>query len=197
MGNWTKRWRKTFDVDMKKTMIYIAVIVLLLTVVLSLVYESNRIVILFSLAITMGTIAYHIWMRLLVGLAFDSLMCNKADISNRWYQIRTWEKKLYKTLGVKKWKTKMPTFVPDYFSHNTHSWDEIAQAMCQSELVHEVIVILSFVPIITSIWFGALPVFIITSTLAALFDLIFVIIQRYNRTKIIMLMRRQRNERGI
>ena len=174
---------------MKNTVIYIAVIILLLTMAFSLIYSSYGIGITYSLAITFGTIAYHLWMRLLVGLAFDSLMCNKADMTKKWYQVRDWEEKLYMTLGVKQWKNKLPTFVPDYFSLSAHNWDEIAQAMCQSELVHEVIIILSFVPIITYIWFGALPVFIITSTLAALFDLLFVIIQRYNRMRIIKLLK--------
>lgn len=58
--------------------------------------------------------------------------------------------------------------------------------MCQAELVHETIVVLSFVPIIPSVLvFGDLPVFIITSLAAAIIDVTFVIIQRYNRPRII------------
>ena len=68
-----------------------------------------------------------------------------------------------------------------------HSWDEIAQAMCQAELVHEVIIILSFLPIFAAIPFGALPVFVITSILSAGFDAMFVIMQRYNRPRIMKL----------
>ena len=68
----------------------------------------------------------------------------------------------------------------------THTWDEIAQAMCQAELVHETIVILSFLPILAGIRFGAYPVFIITSVLAAAFDMMFVIMQRYNGPRIVL-----------
>ena len=35
--------------------------------------------------------------------------------------------------------------------------------MCQAELVHETIILFSCVPIIASVWFGALPVFVITN----------------------------------
>ena len=79
----------------------------------------------------------------------------------------------------------MPTYDNSLFDLSKHSLDEIAQAMCQSELVHETITIFSLVPILFSIWFGAFWVFFITSVLGALFDLMFVIMQRYNRPRII------------
>ena len=44
-------------------------------------------------------------------------------------------------------------------------------------------------PIVAGVWFGAYPVFVITSILAAMFDLIFVMIQRYNRQRVIKLMK--------
>jgi hypothetical protein len=82
-----------------------------------------------------------------------------------------------------------PTFEPNVFNPKLHTWDEIAQAMCQAELVHETIVILSFVPVAFSAVFGAFWVFLITSLCAAAFDLMFVIIQRYNRPRIIRLIK--------
>jgi hypothetical protein len=42
-------------------------------------------------------------------------------------------------------------------------------------------------PIIAIIWFGEPLAFIITSILSALFDLMFVIMQRYNRNRILRL----------
>ncbi len=86
----------------------------------------------------------------------------------------------------------MPTFNPEVFSYKKHSWDEIAQAMCQSELVHETNMILSFVPLIAFKWFGSFYVFLITSVCGAVFDLIFVIMQRYNRTRVIKIILRKR-----
>ena len=45
----------------------------------------------------------------------------------------------------------MPTYDPTLFGPQIHSWDEIAQDMCQAELVHETIVVFSFLPIVGGI----------------------------------------------
>lgn len=56
--------------------------------------------------------------------------------------------------------------------------------------MHEIIIPLSFVPVIAARWFGVLPVFLITSVLAAGMDLLFVILQRYNRPRVEAIMAR-------
>lgn len=81
----------------------------------------------------------------------------------------------------------MPTYNPELFDISKHSWDEVLMTMSQSEIVHEIIFVLSFMPIIAIIWFGEPLAFIITSILSALFDLMFVIMQRYNRNRILRL----------
>jgi len=134
-----------------------------------------------TLAITFGTVFYHFGMRLAVGYAFNKLMKNKADVLKRRYMLRKWETKLYSILKVKSWKSKLPTYAPDSFSPQKHTWNKIAQAMCQSELVHKTIIILSFAPLFAVIFFDSFWVFFITSAAAAAFDTLFVIIQRYNR----------------
>ncbi len=119
-------------------------------------------------------------------------MKNRADYTKKWYQIYPWENKLYQFLRVKAWKNKMPTYNPESFSYKKHSWNEIAQAMCQSELVHETNIILSFIPLIVSKWFGSFYIFLITSVCSAIFDLLFVIMQRYNRVRVIKIALRKR-----
>ncbi len=161
-----------------------AAISLLLTVILFVWYNITSGKILLPFVITFGTIAYHLIMRLLVGLLFNLTMNNKADYKKSWYQVSSREMSLYEKLKVKKWKEKMPTYDASLFDPKRHTWVEIIQAMCQAELVHETIAILSFLPIIAGIWFGDFPVFIITSLAAAAVDMSFVIIQRYNRQRI-------------
>ena len=170
---------------MAKTMKFVAVLSLTATICFSVLYVCIGIPIFFSLAITFGTTAYHFCLRLIVGTLFNFFMKNRADYTKKWYRVKAWEQKLYVKLKVKKWKNKMPTYDMDAFDVSKHSWDEVAQASCQSELVHETDIVLSFVPIIFSVWFGSLAVFIITSVLGALFDLMFVIMQRYNRPRIL------------
>lgn len=146
-----------------------------------------------TIAITEGTFFYHISIRLLIGGVFDRFMDNQADYRKKWYQVSAWENTVYKKLQVKRWKRHLPTYDSSLFDPALHSWEEIAKAMCQAELVHEVNIAVSFVPILFSVWVGALPVFVITSILAAGYDLLFVILQRYNRPRVLRLaMRRER-----
>ena len=127
-------------------------------------------------------------MRLLVGYVINRLLNNHVDYRRRWFQVGAAEQKLYQKMRVKKWKGKMATYDPDCFDSRIHTWEEIAQAMCQAELVHEVIILLSFVPILAAIPFGAWFVFVITSVFAACYDAMFVIMQRYNRPRVVKLM---------
>ena len=143
-------------------------------------------------AITFGTCFYHFAMRLSIGYLVNRIMQNKADYRKSRYQLRPFEETLYKRLRVKKWKGKMPTYDPEVFDPRLHSWSEIAQAMCQAEVVHEFIVVFSFLPLLAAIPFGSFPVFFITSALSALYDLSFVIIQRYNRPRIIRFIAKER-----
>lgn len=165
------------------------------TAILSVLYMKTYYEVFLSLAITFGTISYHVVMRLLVGLAFCIVMKNRADYKKRWYHVSGHEMAVYERLNVKKWKRRMPTYNRTLFDPRLHTWEEIAQAMCQAELVHETIALLSFLPIIAGIWFGAYPVFVVTSVLAAGCDMLFVMIQRYNRQRIMTLLQRERQKK--
>lgn len=156
-----------------------------LTIGIFILYQFQPLNWLFSLTITLATISYHFIMRLLIGYLFDLHMKNHADYTKSWYQIRTWENKFYDMIQVKKWKKHMPAYQPEYFSVKHNTWHEIAQAMCQAELVHETIIIFSFLPIFAARYVGGFFVFLLTSIGAALFDAMFVIIQRYNRPRFI------------
>ena len=64
--------------------------------------------------------------------------------------------------------------------------------MLHSELVHIAIVILSYVPLIISIFWSYLNdsilIFLITSILSSLMDMSFVVAQRYNSPRVKRLM---------
>ena len=59
--------------------------------------------------------------------------------------------------------------------------------MCQAELIHELVFILSLVPIAFSLYFGDLYIFVITSIIAMMLELCFIIVQRYNRERLVKL----------
>jgi hypothetical protein len=67
---------------------------------------------------------------------------------------------------------------------------EIVGATCQAEVVHEVIMALSLLPIAFIPFLGGAAALIITSVLSMLIDSVFVILQRYNRPRLIKVMER-------
>lgn len=151
-------------------------------------FTENRVIL--SLMITFGTIFYHFAVRLAVGYLVDAKFHNHMDYTKMWFGERAFERKLYKMIKVKKWKKRFPTFNPQDFQLENHSVEEIVQVTCQAEIVHEMNMVLSFVPVIFSVWFGSLAVFVITSLLACFYDSIFVIMQRFNRPRLMRLLRK-------
>ena len=135
--------------------------------------------------ISFGATAYHFLMRLAVGFLLPALTNYNFDYGHFWFQPRKWETVFYKKLQVRKWKGKLPTYAPGQFSLEQQSLYRVIQNMCGAELVHEIIMVLSFLPILTVPVWGEFWVFLITSLLAALFDSIFVMAQRYNRPRLV------------
>lgn len=180
---------------MKKTLIGTSVSAVAGAVVSAVLYHVFYAPWLLTAAITLGTISYHLVMRLLVGGIVTITMHNHADYHKKWFQLSHFEERLYSGLKVKRWKNHLPTYAPESFSPEKHTFDEIAQAMCQSEIVHEINMVLSFPPLLASLWFGSFAVFCITSIAAACFDLLFVIVQRYNRPRIVKIAEKQRERR--
>ncbi len=174
----------------KPLLIASMIVLTLLTAVFSVLYVAIGTSWLESCAISFGTTAYHFCMRFAVAGVVSAVMRNRADYRAERYRLRAWEKKLYDRLRVKRWKNLLPTYQPESFDPRLHSWEEIAQATCQAEIVHAIIVALSFLPIVCIVWFGEPVVFIVTSVLAAALDLLFVVAQRYNRARIVKLIRR-------
>lgn len=154
-------------------------------------YAFTKNGILFSAAITFGTVFYHLAMRLAVGAVIDGMFHNRMNYNRKWFRERSFEKPLYQKLRVRKWSKRLPTYQPELFDLQSRTMEEIVQVTCQAEVVHEVNMLLSFVPVVCSVWFGSLGVFLITSCLAFLFDGLFVLLQRYNRPRMLRVMKRK------
>ena len=148
-------------------------------------YLATKNSIFFILSVTFFTIFYHFAMRFIVGFIVNTIMHNKADYNKRWFRTSRKELDIYKKLKVKKWKNRVPSLDSSRFDITKHTWHSVVQAMCQAEIVHEVNMILSFVPLLFTIFAGHFLFFLITSFIASLFDYVFVIVQRYNRNRII------------
>lgn len=140
-----------------------------------------------SVVITFFTTFYHFAMRLVVG----AVIPNRFDPQAKWFQPKAFEAPLYKKLGLKKWKENVPTYAPEKFSLEENSLEQIVRNMCQAEVVHEVIVLFSFLPLLFAIPWGEFWVFFITSLVAVAFESVFVVLQRYNRPRIMKLLKYQ------
>lgn len=171
-------------------MIFITVFLLLGSIILFPVFLVTRNTVIEAITITFGVTLYHFAMRLAVGTAVNLIMKNKANHRNAWFREKGFERSLYRLMRVRKWKKYIPTYDPDSFDAAKKSIKEIVGATCQAEIVHEIIMILSLLPIALIAFFGAAEAFITTSVLSMLIDSVFVILQRYNRPKLVKVMER-------
>lgn len=179
--------KNKFPCIMKTTTIVTAMLTLALTGAYFVLQKSWML----DAAISTGTTAYHFVMRLAVGYIVPKLTHYNFDYHCRWFQPKNWESVFYRKLKLRNWKGKLPTYAPGQFSMAENSMYRIIQNMCGAELVHEIIMVLSFLPLLTVPLFGAFPVFLTTSLLAALFDSVFVMAQRYNRPRLVRIYEKQ------
>lgn len=173
--------------NVKRFYLFINIIFTLLTAVFVCVavFTHNDTVV--TLAITFGTCFYHFAVRLAVG----RLMPKNFNHNSFWFREKDFERNLYKMLKVKKWKHKAPTYNSITYSTRHRTLEEIVNTTCRNEAIHEVNMLLSFVPLLLIIPFGAPTVFIVTSIAACICDLPFVILQRYNRPRFIKIIQRK------
>ena len=172
------------------------IVFITVTVAFAVLYRIFNKGYMLSAYITFLTISYHFSMRLVVGQLVTVIYHKREfNLDSIGFRIYKFEEDLYRILKVKKWKTHMITAKPEQFDLHKNSMDVILHNMAQAELVHRIIVVLSFVPLILIIPYGAPLIFIVTSIAAALIDLQFVIIQRYNRPRVMRIVERKQNKR--
>lgn len=146
------------------------------------------------LSITFLTCFYHFSMRVAVGEAVTVFCRNRSlNADSFWFRPKKFEKKLYRLLRVKKWKKKMITAKPEQFDIKIRTPQELFFYMMQAEIAHELMMLLSFVPLLLIIFYGEAVVFILTSAAACLIDAVFVMIQRYNRPRVQKWIMNQKN----
>ncbi len=142
--------------------------------------------------VTLITTFYHTCVRPLTGSFINAIYHNKMDFNKWWFKEKGFEKPLYKFLKVHKWKKVFPTYDKTAFDFKNKSIEKILGATCQAEVVHEIMLALSFLPLFMIISYGTELVFIITSVLCALIESVFIIIQRYNRPRLLRLYKREK-----
>ena len=145
---------------------------------------------LLSVYVTFLTVSYHFTMRLAVGQAMIIYYRRRpprpGSLMTRSF---AFEPRLYHRLRVKSWKNHLITARPEQFDMKDLTPAEMLRSMVQAEAGHIINMPLSFLPMLLIIPYGTAPVFIITSVLACLMEVPFVIIQRYNIPRVIRYIR--------
>lgn len=142
------------------------------------------------LGITAFTIMYHFWVRIIMGNV-SKLFRKHINYKQRWFKERKFEKTLYKLLNVKKWKDRAFTYNPGDFSVKDRSLEDIANTMAKSEIDHWINEAISISTMFFGFIWGKTLIFVITALCAMIFDGQFIVIQRYNRPRIVKLIERK------
>lgn len=141
--------------------------------------------------ITAFTIMYHFWVRIIMGNV-SKLFRKYINYKQWWFKEKKFEKNLYKFLKVKDWKGKALTYNPEQFSLKENSLEDIINTMTKSEVDHWINEIISLSTILFSIPWGEFWIFFITAIAAMIFDSQFIIIQRYNRPRVLKILERNK-----
>lgn len=170
---------------------YIVIIISAITsaICLSLHYsdKTDSIGVLWTGIVTF-MIVYHLWLRLIMGNVSKLFKINQDCW---WFREKSFEKRLYKLLRVKGWKGKALTYNPEAFSLKKHTLDEIASVMTKSEVDHWINEVISLISILFSLIWGKAWLFTLTAIFAMVFDAQFIVIQRFNRPRILRIIKTQ------
>ena len=136
-------------------------------------------------------IVYHFWVRIIMGNV-SKIFKKHINYKQWWFKEKSFEKGLYKLLRVKEWKDKALTYNPESFSLKEHSLEEIANTMVKSEVDHWINEAISLSTLLFIIpWGDGVWAFVISAIAAMIFDSQFIIIQRYNRPRIVKIIKKE------
>lgn len=139
----------------------------------------------------MCLLGYNFLIRTIIGQTVTFFLRNKNqfNLESAWLRPKKSEKKLYRFLKVKKWKKHAITAIPEQFDTKTLPLEIIVKNMIQAELVHLIIIFAVLLPIIFARQAEFTLLVVIVSLLSAVWDMQYVILQRYNRPKVVRLMK--------
>lgn len=145
--------------------------------------------------VTAFTIMYHFWGRIIMGNVCN-LFKKHINYNQWWFKERKFESKLYKFLRVKKWKKNALTYNPELFDVKKRSLGDIANTMVKSELDHWINELISLTTLFFALIWGEFWIFLLTAIIAMLFDGQFIIIQRFNRPRVLRILNRKNKNVG-
>lgn len=170
-------------------------VTLITSIVCFMIYYSNinKSAVILWTGIVAFTIMYHFWVRIIMGNV-SKLFKKHINYKQWWFREKKFEKRFYEILRVKEWKGKALTYNPESFSLKEHSLEEIANTMTKSEVDHWINEAISLSTLLFAIPWGAFWIFLISAVAAMIFDSQFIIIQRYNRPRIVRILEKDKQK---
>ncbi len=128
---------------------------------------------------------YEIVIRFLNGQVVNLLFHNRIDYRLRWFRSYDFETKFFKTIRIKQWKNKMPTYDDRLYSLKEKNLEEIMMACCQSEIFHESNMLFGFSALFLTNALGVSSgIAIFWAIGIACLDFSLAAIQRFNRPRL-------------
>lgn len=185
--------------NFKAKMIFISELLLIGFVVFYAIFLFSRTNGFFKITVLFGVLLYHFVMRLFFNWFCKNLKSRPWNNTNKWFRERNFEKAIYKILNVNKWKDSVPNYDPEDFDVRSKKLSKIISNSCRVEVTHLVIIAFGFLPILlplfmTGVGVGFWVLFWI-GVVAAICEVPFVIVQRYNRPRMLKAFHNQESQR--
>ena len=136
------------------------------------------------------TIMYHFWVRIIMGNVLK-LLKKHITYKQYFFKEKKFEKKFYELIKVKTWKDKVLTYAPAEFDLKINSLETVANNMAKAELDHWINSLISISTLVFGMIWGKMYLFIISALFAMVFESQFIILQRYNRPRVVKLIERE------
>ena len=169
----------------------IAICLVISSICFGFYYTGNTdSLVVFWIGMVTFTIMYHFWVRIIMG---NVLKLFKKHITYKQYffKEKKFEKKFYDLIKVKSWKDKVLTYAPQEFDLKENSLETVANNMAKAELEHWINSLIS----ISTISFGFISnvfwPFIVSAIFAMAFETQFIVLQRYNRPRVVKIIERE------
>ena len=143
--------------------------------------------------ITTFTILYHFWGRIILG-NISKLFKRFISYKSWWFREKGFERKLYDILCVKKWKKHAFTYNPEQFDVKENSIEELLATMTKAEFDHWLNELISISTMFFGLIWGQTWIFVVTAIAAMIFDAQFIVIQRYNRPRVIKVLEMEKEK---
>lgn len=174
----------------------IAICLVISSICFGFYYTGNTdSLIVFWIGMVTFTIMYHFWVRIIMG---NVLKLFKKHITYKQYffKEKKFEKKFYDLIKVKSWKDKVLTYAPQEFDLKENSLETVANNMAKAELDHWINSLIS----ISTISFGFISnvfwPFIVSAIFAMAFETQFIVLQRYNRPRVVKIIEREEKNKN-